>query len=273
VSSSGQTGWLHMRPLGHSTYAIDDNGRDMMYLVAGGERCAVIDTGFGIGDLASLVAEVTVLPVIVVNTHGHVDHVSGNGAFSVAYVGEGDLPGVSSLPPEEMRQGIRQRFANDPLLKAFNWDTWGMRVAGKIVPIKDGHVFDLGNRTLEVISLPGHTPGSLCLLDRSTRFLFTGDSIHGGTLWLHLRDSLPLHKFHDHLVHLRSYAAEFDTLLPGHAKPENLPLPAKTLDDLIAGIELILAGELVGRPETTFVGDGLRCDFASCGILYRPDRL
>jgi hypothetical protein len=45
------------------------------------------------------------------------------------------------------------------------------------------------------------------------------------------------------------------------------------LDDLIDGIGRILAGELVGQEEKTFVGDGLRCDFGSCGIVYRPGRL
>ena len=46
-----------------------------------------------------------------------------------------------------------------------------------------------------------------------------------------------------------------------------------TLDDMIAGIERILSGEATGRKEHTFAGDGLRCDFVTCGIVYRPDRL
>jgi hypothetical protein len=50
-------------------------------------------------------------------------------------------------------------------------------------------------------------------------------------------------------------------------------MSAEWLDDLVTGIGRILAGELVGREEKTFAGDGLRFDFGSCGIVYRPDRL
>jgi hypothetical protein len=45
------------------------------------------------------------------------------------------------------------------------------------------------------------------------------------------------------------------------------------LGDLIDGVAAILSGECVGREEKTFAGDGLRCDFGSCGVLYRADRL
>jgi len=126
---------------------------------------------------------------------------------------------------------------------------------------------------LEVVSVPGHTPGSICLLDRQARILFTGDSVLPGTVWLHLDESLPLRRFHENLQRLQTFADAFDTILPGHADLQALPLSKGMLGDLVAGIERILAGELVGRKERTFVGDGLRCDFGSCGIVYRPDRL
>jgi glyoxylase-like metal-dependent hydrolase (beta-lactamase superfamily II) len=47
-----------------------------------------------------------------------------------------------------------------------------------LLPVKDGHVFRLGERDVQVIALPGHTPGSICLLDSKTRSLFTGDTMN-----------------------------------------------------------------------------------------------
>jgi hypothetical protein len=88
-----------------------------------------------------------------------------------------------------------------------------------------------------------------------------------------LDESLPLSRFHESLRRLQGLADAFDTVLPGHADLQELPLSKALLDDLIDGIGRILTGELVGREEETFVGDGLRCDFGSCSIVYRPDRL
>ena len=139
--------------------------------------------------------------------------------------------------------------------------------------MEDRHAFDLGGRTLEVVSLPGHSPASICLLDRQARRLFSGDSIHSGTVWLHLRDSLPLGRFLNNLRRVRDLSGAFDHILPAHGDLGALPLPGHTLDDLIAGIERILGGEVVGREEHTFAGDGLRCDFGLCSVIYRPDRL
>jgi len=64
---------------------------------------------------------------------------------------------------------------------------------------------------------------------------------------------------------------DFDNFLPGHSDLHALPLPKENIDELIAGIELILEGKIVGREEKTFAGDGLRCDFGTTGIVYRPE--
>jgi len=58
---------------------------------------------------------------------------------------------------------------------------------------------------------------------------------------------------------------------PGNADLHALPLPKGNIEELIAGIEQILDGKIVGREEKTFVGDGLRCDFGSTGTVYRPE--
>lgn len=266
------TEWFEVREVGDATWALSDRGSDTMYLVAGQERCLLVDTGWGVGDLAGLVATLSPLPLMVVNTHGHPDHTFGNGQFAQVYVHMADEAVVRAMPSAGPREWIAENILPKPLPADFSLDTWAVAGAGSLVSIQDGHIFDLGGKTLQVIAVPGHTPGSICLLDRQTRVLFTGDSVLAGTVWLHLSESLPLRLFHENLRRLQDCKA-FDAILPGHADLQTLPLPRTVLDDLVAGIERILTGELVGREEKTFAGDGLRCDFNSCGIVYRPDRL
>ena len=86
-------------------------------------------------------------------------------------------------------------------------------------------------------------------------------------------ESLLLRQFHRNLQRLQTFADQFDHTMPAHGDLEALPLSRGVLDDLVIGVGAILAGELVGQEEKTFAGDGLRCDFDTCGILYRPDRL
>lgn len=266
------TDWFTTRLVAHDTWAIDDHGGDVIYLVAGDERALLVDTGWGVGDLPALVASLTSLPLIVVNTHGHPDHALGNGQFERVHIHAADEPSVRTPPSGERRRRTMDHLPR-PLPPGFDPDTWARSVPEALVPVQDGHAFDLGGRTLEVIALPGHSPGSICLLDRQAGLLLTGDSIHSGTIWLHLQNSLPLSQFFDHLRRVQGLAGAFDHILPAHGDLSTFPLPRGSLDDLIAGIERILSGEVIGRDEHTFAGDGLRCDFELCSIIYRPDRL
>jgi hydroxyacylglutathione hydrolase len=265
--------WFEVKEVGDATWAIDDRGSDVMYLVAGQERCLLMDTGWGVGDLPALVASLSPLPLMVVNTHGHPDHALGNGQFDQVHVHAADAVSVRRLPAAEARKWMLENTLPKPLPADFMFDAWAVAGPGTLETIQDGYVFDLGGRALEVISVPGHTPGSICLLDRQARLLFTGDSVLPGTVWLHLDESLPLRQYHENLRRLQTFSDEFDHVLPGHADLQKLPISKDILDDLVVGIGCILTGELVGREEKTFAGDGLRCDFGSCGIVYRPDRL
>lgn len=271
-----QNNWYETREVNEGIWAIDERGTNIMYLVYRDEKCLLIDTGWGMGDLPGLVKSLCPLPLIVVNSHGHPDHTFGNGLFSSLHIHGGDLVYVKTPPATETRQWIldnAETVLTIGLPDGFEFDRWAVSVPEMIYPIEDGHSFDLGNRTLEVIALPGHSQGSVCFLDRAARTLFVGDSIHNGTIWLQLEESLPLNTFHKNLQRIQTFSDHFDALLPAHGSLDGLPQPKKILDDLVNGIQLILAGEITGETEETFAGNGLRCDFGSCSILYRPDRL
>jgi len=172
-------------------------------------------------------------------------------------------------PTLETRQWIYDNadvILSDDLPAAFEFDRWATSVPESIVSIQEGDKFELGNRTLEVIELAGHSPGSICLLDRKARSLFAGDSILTGSIWLQLNESLPLSQYHQNLQRIQEFADQFDHIYPAHIELDKLPLPKCILDDLVVGIGKILVGELTGEPEETFAGNGLRCDFGTCGI-------
>jgi enterochelin esterase-like enzyme/glyoxylase-like metal-dependent hydrolase (beta-lactamase superfamily II) len=218
---------------------IEDSRGAVMYLIAGSERALLIDTGWGVGDLAAHVATLAPLPLLVVNTHGHRDHVTGNGQFAEVYLHTRDLHLVPSA------------------------DT-------RLVPVHDGYVFDLGGRPVRVIGVPGHSPGSICLLDERSRILFTGDSPRPGPTWLHVPTALTVYAFRNSMRRLRALSSDFDTIAPSHGKPQ--PIDA-LLDDLVACAAGIMSGELAGRPHQTRSGDCLLAEYGSAGILYHADRV
>ncbi len=265
--------WYQTYEIAPNTWAIDDNGLDVIFLIAGSQRALLIDTGMGFGDLAAEVRALTSLPLVVANTHGHIDHVSGNGQFAQVYITDADRPFAAEPATAEDREMVMRHFFQGEQPRTpppgFEIEKWCVKVPDEILPLLPGQVFDLGGRRLEALPIPGHTPGCMAFLDRQARLLFAGDAILAG-VWMQLNESLPLHEFRSSLMVVKGLMDCFDWIYSGHNVK---PFPAADLPGYIAGIDQILAGEIAGQPEHTFAGDGLRWNYQSLGLLYRPDRL
>jgi glyoxylase-like metal-dependent hydrolase (beta-lactamase superfamily II) len=82
----------------------------------------------------------------------------------------------------------------------------------------DGDVIDLGGRELEVIYTPGHSPGSVCLLDRSNRMLWTGDLFFPGPLYAFGPD-VELDVYVESIDRIAALVEEYDYVLSGHNDP------------------------------------------------------
>jgi len=140
-------------------------GRTIVYLVEGSERALLLDTGFGMGDLRAYVEALTDKPLIVLNSHVHPDHSGGNSQWPVIYVGWGETTGPEPIFfPEEAIPGTYCDAVKNADGYEFSF-------------LSDGMLIDLGDRTLEVIAVPGHTPGSITLLDSKTKMLLSGDAL------------------------------------------------------------------------------------------------
>ena len=224
-------------------FLMDEAREATGYLVVGEERACLIDTMNGYNDLHAAVRKITDKPVTVVNTHGHPDHIFGNMYFEEGYLNPADLE-------------LARMFTESEAFLAM------CREKGRIFPpfrdLLPGDVIDLGGRTLEVFALPGHTPGSVVLLLREDRVLFTGDAVNHH-LWMQLDGCLPMEQYLKELDRVMFLAEQADTILHGHARgADNISL----LRSLREGAAEICEGRTEkDLPYEWFGGTGLQHPF------------
>ena len=189
-------------------------GNFRMFLLAGEEKALLIDSGLSLRNVRKIAAGFTDLPLELLNTHADPDHIGANGEFDFCYM----------HPDEEENYRRAGR-------------------SGRIVPIRDGDVLDLGNRKLVIYHIPGHTPGSVAVLDRAGRFLISGDPIQrNGDIFMfsHGRD---LNAYIKGMEHLKEHLSEFDEIWPSHA---DLPLTPDYIETIEQSAKDILSGKLKG---------------------------
>ena len=130
--------------------------KPFLYLILGKERALLVDTGAGPVDTAAFVRRLTKLPLTVVHTHGHGDHVAGDKGFA----GFADVTLIpATVEAEQKALGIA------------NW------------PDDPGSI-DLGDRIIDVIAIPGHQAAHVAYYDRKTGILLTGDHLYPGRLYV-----------------------------------------------------------------------------------------
>jgi glyoxylase-like metal-dependent hydrolase (beta-lactamase superfamily II) len=262
--------WFKVKKVADKTWAIHDKTQVACYLVEGEEKAILIDTCWGLANLAELVQSITSLPVKVVITHGHPDHVCGAFQFSDLYISNEDKGLLNAFYNKQTRRQLIENRFKDQLSADFSEEKWINAELGNVSTIKEGDVFELGKRDLKVIAVPGHTPGSICLLDGENELLFSGDSVQTAPVLMHLDTSLQLSTYFDSLVHVCSFEEEYDRILPGHGET---PLDKAVLYELIDGVSEILEGNVSGILEQTFFGEGLVCKFNETSIIYNENQL
>ena len=209
------------------------------YLIQGDQQALLFDTGNGIEDISTIVDSLTDLPIIVLNSHTHYDHVGGNYAFT-------NILGLDTPFTRTKQQGrsntdINIEVSSQALCKVPPSGTNESNHVGRPFKvtnwIKAGHHIELGNRSLEVVSIPGHTPDSIALHDRDNKLLFTGDTFYAGPIWLYEPET-NLDQYRESIQALIDLD-DVNTLLPAHNTPlvnaSILPQVLIAFDDLMAG--------------------------------------
>lgn len=243
-----------------NTYEIDIFDTGSVFLLVGDTRAMVIDTGIGIGDLKSAIEKITDKPYFVVMTHGHGDHTGGAGQFDSYYMSEKDYPLFDVVCGMDMRRGYSAIFpkkypdryyAYDP-----ETDITDLHHIPERLPMTDGQVFDLGNRNIIAYECPGHTPGSMVLLDEATRTLFAGDALNKNLL---IREKpgnagfVSMERARAGLARIKDMGEKYDGIYNGHHdfRALGMPLESSVLDDALFLMDGLISGNYEAKPAPT----------------------
>jgi glyoxylase-like metal-dependent hydrolase (beta-lactamase superfamily II) len=195
-------------------HMIRDFDDTKMYLVIGSARALLVDAGLGTGNLRGLVERmIGGRPLDVVITHGHPDHIAAIGQFQDHYdvcMNHRDLP---------MVQGFVERL--------------GYRIdLEQIDDLREGAVFDLGDRTLRVYEVPGHSPGHTVLFDEANGILLASDAVGSNrptitdSLWMQFPGMAPIDDYLSSLQVFRSKVA--GKIVEIHGGHNDVPFSGET---------------------------------------------
>jgi len=216
--------WFEVYKINPEVYAFYEPGQFeevISYLVVGEEKAALIDTGCGIGNVKALAEAFTHLPITVVNTHSHYDHIAQNYLFDEVAIFDSPYArraASNGCSREEMARLLAEGMVWKPLPDDFDRENYHVPPFNVSWWLNDGDVIDLGDRRLEVVHTPGHSSDSICLLDRDARLFWTGDTFYTGAIYTHLPGS-------DFDAFIRSYekmialSPHYERLMPSHNEP------------------------------------------------------
>lgn len=215
------------------------------YLIVGEKRAVLFDTGMGISDVKKVVAELTRLPVVVLNSHTHDDHVGGNWEFSTIYGMDTDFTRENAKGSRVDAQGeITPGQICGALPQGFDAKAYATRPWKMTAYMHDGDRFDLGGRTLEVIATPGHTPDAMSLIDRANGLLFTGDTYYPAPIWL-FRPETDLDAYAASIRRLAALAPQIKVVIGAH----NIPVASPAvLARLVDAFDEVRAGRIQPSP-------------------------
>lgn len=217
------------------TWRIEDAGV-RFFLLAGKEKALLIDSGMQIHNAKEIAEGLVSLPIELLNTHGDMDHVGSNDEFASFY-----------MNPAE----------------ASNYYNTNKK-SGTIVPVTDGDVINLGGRELEIITLPGHTPGSIAVLDKKNRVLISGDPIQDSDIFM-FGVQREMHAYLLSLKKLEKFSDRFDSIYPSHG---TFPIGPEIIPALYDGAVRVMAGEVEGS-DVEFHGVKIkRYDVGVAAFLY-----
>ena len=219
-----------------------EEGMVRCFLIVGQQKALLFDAGAEKIDLLALVRQVTDLPITLVQSHSDGDHTAAMGQFEQAY-----------LHPAETER-LKERYTGTlPVL----------------LPAEDGDVFDLGGVQLEVVHNPGHTPGSISLLDREARILYSGDTVSYGPVFLFGSGRDP-QDYAASLEKLWNLREAYDQVYPCH---NDCPVAPEVAQELLACVRGILDGSIQGQKPDGMLPPGaspLVYRVGASGIFFDP---
>ncbi|HHU61193.1 MAG: MBL fold metallo-hydrolase [Bacillota bacterium] len=262
--------------LGDGSYCIREADSINCYLIIGENMALLFDTGYGYEDMHAIVRGITDLPLIVLNSHGDPDHSLGNCWFEEVHIHELDLGKLFRNDNSYIKRiSIDYREDKLPRIKGYIDKENYLKTTVKDANykfVRDGDFFNLGNKELEVIHIPGHSYGSIALLDKAKRSLYTGDMVTRHNIWYFGTndEQASFNTAISSYTKLKQRSHEFDRIFPAHGP---FPIDNSVLDDLLSAFDDLKLNHEADPLINTFVGDGYAHHYRNTLIIYSEERL
>ena len=164
---------------------VDRGTRCNIWHVRGRDRDLLLDSGMGLVSLRRHVSLVTEKPLLCVASHAHFDHVGGHHEFEERLVHQAEAD-ILSRPTRH--NTVIEGYVSEETFTALPWEgfdpeSYAIQPAPPTRLLKEGDVIDLGDRHLDVLHLPGHSPGCIALWEAASAALFSGDIVFDGPLF------------------------------------------------------------------------------------------
>lgn len=265
MSEQPNLDWFEVREFPADVYGIGEPGHfeDVKsYLVVGSDLAMLVDTGMGIANIRDVVEQITDRPVLVVNSHGHLDHIGDNWRFHRRWSHPLEVDAIEAgVGNDRMRQYLAPESFNRPPPEML--DTRSFHIPGTTVErtIDEGDVVDLGSRRFHVLHTPGHSSGGLSLFEPETGILIAGDAVYEGPLFAH-HDGGSAAEYRATLQRLQALAPELSVVYPSHNR---YPLDPSFITEIHLAMEEICTGMTPQRSDD----DTERFDFGAFSFTFQ----
>ena len=225
--------WFTVEKIDTDTYVISEYKHweeTHCYLLCGKKQAILIDTGLGVANIKKIADSLTSLPIMVVTTHVHWDHIGGHQYFDNIAVHEAEKDWLSCkfpIPLQVVKQNLMAKPCEFP--SDFMIDNYQIFQGMPQHILHDNALLDLGDRQIKVIHTPGHSPGHCCFYEEKRRYLYSGDLIYRGCLDAFYPTTDPV-LFMQSVRKIQSF--DVKRVLPAH---HSLSIPVDLIDRIEAG--------------------------------------
>ncbi len=257
--------WFEVREFSDGIIGIGEPGHfeDVKsFLIAGDDQALLIDTGMGYANIRAIVEHCSDKPVLMVNSHGHLDHIGDNWRFERRWAHPGDLDRIrAGVPNERMQHFLAPEAFSRPMPPELDPKTFQIPGTDIERTIDEGDEIDLGGRVFRVLHTPGHSAGSISFFEEDAGILIAGDAIYEGPLFAH-HEGGSAKQYRSTVQRLAQLVPQLSVVYPSHNR---YPLEPSFIVHLRDAMEQIWNG----READTIVDGTARFEFGEFSFTFR----